>query len=351
MIRQHSTELLPDGRRVRHWQVRNASGSGFDAMDLGASIRALQVPDRHGRMADVVLGFDNAAQYVGDTSFFGSTIGRFANRIAQGRFELGGQTWQVPPNNGPNALHGGPGGYDTRIWEAEPVETAEGVGIRFSLHDRAGEQGFPGAVEVAASYLWSAEDRLIVTFEALSDAETPFNITHHSYWNLAGADRPASVLDHQLQIAADAFLPVDGTLIPSGELRPVPGTPFDFRAAKPIGRDIDLVDPQLAFGAGYDHCWVLSGSGLREVAQLMDPASGRRIRVATDMPGLQVYSGNFIDGGSPAKYGSHYPARSGLVLETQFFPDSPNQPHFPPAMLMPGVPLQSRTVFAFDTLI
>jgi aldose 1-epimerase len=351
MIRLRSSELLSDGRRVRHWQVRNESGSGFDAMDLGAGIRALLVPDRSGVLGDVVLGFEQAQDYLADSSYFGATIGRFANRIARGQFALSGQAWQIPPNNGPNALHGGPLGYDKRVWEAEPVETTEGSGIRFTLNDPEGEQGFPGAVEVAVTYVWAQDDRLIVAYEALSDAETPFNITHHGYWNLAGTGQPASVLDHHLRIAAEAYLPVDATLIPTGELRPVQATPFDFRVAKPIGRDIAQTDPQLAFGSGYDHCWVLAGTGLREVAQLADPASGRLLTVTTDMPGMQVYSGNFIDGSAAAKHGCHYPARSGLALETQFFPDSPNQPHFPPARLTPGIPFRSRTVFAFDTLI
>lgn len=338
---------LPDGRTVAKWEVRNEDGSGFTVMDLGATILTLDVPDENGKMVDVVFGFDSAAPYLTDSPYFGATVGRYANRIAKGRFTIDGQAYEIPANNGVNALHGGPLGYDKRVWKGEPVTTREGKGVRFTLVDQDGDQGFPGTVNVTATYIWTKANQLIVDYEATSDAATPFNIAQHSYFNLAGAATTKTVLDHELMIAADSYLPVDETLIPTGEKRPVDGTAFDFRTAKPIGRDIGGNDQQLVYGKGFDHNWVLNGSGLREVARLSHPASGRFMTVTTDLPGLQFYSGNFLDGKVSGKGGSAYPFRSALALETQLFPDSPNQRTFPDAVLRPGKPFKSRTIYAF----
>ncbi len=337
---------LPDGRPVRRWTVRDGSGAGFSVMELGATILTLDVPDRHGAVADVVLGFDDPSRYLTESPYCGAVVGRVANRIAGGRFTLGGKACQLACNNGPNSLHGGTIGFDKRLWSGTSVTSAEGRGVRFTLTSPDGEEGYPGTVEVSVTYVWTEDQRLIVDYAVTSSAPTPFNISQHSYWNLAGAG--TSALDHLLRIEADRYLPVDETLIPTGELAPVAGTPFDFRVAKPIGRDIEIDDIQLRHGGGYDHNLVPNGSGLRAVAELSDPASGRQMTLATDQPGLQLYSGNFLDGTIIGKGGTLYPHRSAVVLETQHFPDSPNQPHFPDAILRPEWPLASRTIFAFS---
>ncbi len=331
---------------MRRWTVRDASGAGFTAMELGATILTLDVPDRHGALGDVVLGFDDPGRYLTDSPYFGAVVGRFANRIASGRFTLAGKAYRLACNNGPNALHGGTIGWDKRLWRSGPITTPDGPGVRFTLASLDGEEGYPGTVEVSVTYVWTEDRRLIVDYAATSDAATPFNVSQHSYWNLAGAG--TSVLDHLLRIEADRYLPVDATLIPTGELAPVAGTPFDFRVAKPLGRDISADDAQLRHGGGYDHNLVLNGAGLRLVAELSDPASGRRMTLATDQPGLQLYSGNVLDGTIMGKGGTLYPHRSAVVLETQHFPDSPNQPHFPEAILRPERPFASRTIFAFS---
>lgn len=338
---------LPDGRKVAKWDIRNADGAGFTVMDLGATILTLDVPDKDGKLADVVFGFDSAAPYLTDSPYFGATVGRFANRIAKGQFSIDGKTFTIPTNNGVNALHGGPLGYDKRVWKGEGVSTADGRGVKFTLLDKDGDQGFPGNINVTTTYLWTKDNKLIVDYEATTDAATPFNIAQHSYWNLAGASAAKTALDHELSINADTYLPVDETLIPTGEKRPVDGTAFDFRIAKAIGRDIEAKDQQLVYGKGFDHNWVLNGSGMREIAKLRHSASGRFMTVSTDLPGLQFYSGNFLDGTVKGKNGNAYPFRSAVALETQLFPDSPNQKSFPDAILKPGKPFKARTIYAF----
>ena len=347
VAREEHFETLADGRTVARWTLRNASGAGLTVMDLGATILSLEVPDSDGTLADVVTGFDSASAYLADPAYHGAVIGRFANRIAGGRFTLGGREYRLAVNNPPNALHGGQCGFDKRLWQAEAIETSAGEGVRFTLVSPAGDEGFRGEVHVSTTYAWTADNHLIIDYAATSDAPSPFNVTQHSYWNLAGAGS-GSVLDHHLAIAAETYLPVDGTMIPTGEIAPVAGTPFDFRTAKPVGRDIEAADEQLAQGGGYDHTFVLGGEGLREVATLTDPTSGRRMTVSTDLPGMQLYTGNFLDAAAIGKQGRRYPARSALALETQFFPDSPNKPHFPRAIIAPDQPFASRTIYAFD---
>jgi aldose 1-epimerase len=339
-------ETLPDGRQVTMWTLRNAHGAGLTIMDLGATILTLDVPDRSGRLGDVVFGFDHAAPYLTSTSYFGAVVGRFANRIARGRFTLGGRDYTLAINNAPNTLHGGTIGFDKRLWRGQAVTTADGSGVRFTLESPDGEEGYPGAVVAMVSYVWTESDTLIIEYRATSTAPTPFNISQHSYWNLAGADAK-TVLEHELRINAETYTPVDATLIPSGQIAPVAGTPFDFRTAKPIGRDIGVDNEQLKFGHGYDHNWVLRGSGFREAAWLHDPHSGRTMTISTDQPGLQFYSGNFLNGSIVGRGGNAYPLRSAIVLETQHFPDSPNEPNFPNAVLRPGQPFASRTIFQF----
>lgn len=298
----------------------------------------------------MTFGFDTATRYLAGSHYFGAIVGRFANRIAKGRFSLGGRNYTLATNNGPNSLHGGEVGFDKRIWRGEPMTVTDGKGAKFTLVSPDGEEGYPGRVTVSTTYVWTSDHRLIVDYHASTTAPTPFNITQHAYWNLGGAAEAKSVLDHTLAIDADRYLPVDDTLIPTGELAPVAATPFDFRQAKPIGRDIDADNPQLELGGGFDHNWVLNGSDLRRAAVLVDPDSGRRMTLLTDQPGLQFYSGNFLDGTVTGKANNAYPYRSAVALETQHFPDSPNQPGFPNAILCPGEDFHSRTVFTFDTV-
>ncbi|MDG5488277.1 galactose mutarotase [Sphingomonas sp. BGYR3] len=347
-ITDKAMENLPDGRFVTKWELRNKSGAGLTIMDLGATILTLDVPDRDGKLADVNFGFDTAAPYLTDSPYFGAVVGRFANRIAKGRFTLDGKSYQLATNNAPNHLHGGEVGFDKSLWSGRRVDTADGPGVRFTLVSPDGDQGYPGQVTATVTYVWTDDNRLIVDYGAETTKATPFNISQHAYFNLAGVNAK-TVLDHTLKLNADRYLPTDPTAIPTGELAPVEGTPFDFRTAKPIGRDIGAKHPQIAIGKGYDHNWVLNGSGMREAAVLADPGSGRVLTISTNEPGIQFYSGNFLDGSVTGKGGNAYGFRSAVALETQHFPDSPNQPGFPDAILRPGKPYASRTIFAFST--
>ncbi len=340
---------LPDGREVTQFEIRNPSGAGLTLMDLGATILTLDVPAHDGTLADVVPGFDTPAPYLTGSFYFGAVVGRYANRIGAGRFMLDGKIYQLPINNGPNSLHGGETGFDKRIWQGEIVQTENGPGVRFTMSSPDGDQGYPGEMDVTATYTFNDANQLMVDYRATTDRPTIVNLSQHSYFNLAGHDA-ASVLDHLLRIDADAITPVDDTLIPTGALLPVEGTPFDFRHCKPLGRDIDASHPQLEYGGGYDHNWVLNGSGLREVAELTHPGSGRRMTILTDQPGLQFYSGNFLDGTVAGKNGFAYPRRGGVALETQHFADSPNRPDFPSTRLASGETFSSRTIFRFTTV-
>jgi aldose 1-epimerase len=341
---------LPDGRKVTRWTLANKSGASLTIMDLGATILTLNVPDRAGKLDDVVFGFDSAAPYLTDSPYFGAVVGRFANRIAKGKFTLDGQTYTLATNNNENHLHGGKVGFDKRVWKGEQVTTKDGPGVKFTLVSADGEEGYPGEVTASVTYVWTADNRLVMDYAATSTKATPFNISQHSYWNLGGAKSATTVLDHTLQIEADRYLPVDPTLIPTGELAAVEGTPFDFRKAKPIGKDIGATNEQLKIGGGFDHNWVLNGTGFKKAGTLTDPASGRSLEISTDEPGMQFYSGNFLSGKVTGKGGNKYPHRSAVALETQHFPDSPNQKGFPDAILSPGETYQSRTVFAFKTV-
>jgi aldose 1-epimerase len=331
--------------QITTWDLRDAEGCGPTLINLGATIVALSVPDADGRLSNVVLGLPHPDAYLQSRYYLGCVVGRYANRIAQGRFSLDGQHFQLPINNGPNTLHGGHRGFNKRFWLGEHLIHPNGKGVRLSLISPEGDQGFPGDVEATTSYVWTDDKRLSITFDATASKPTPFNITQHSYWNLGGEDSNRTILDHQLCVEADAYLPVDERLIPTGALMPVAGTPFDFRSKKPIGRDIGMADVQLDRANGYDHCWVLNGGGLRRVAELSHAGSGRRMIVETDQPGLQVYSGNGFGGDSRDAI---YPQYGGVALETQHFPDSPNQPNFPDTILRPGQRFRSQTIFSFS---
>jgi aldose 1-epimerase len=340
---------LPDGRAVELFTLTNGRGVEVRAMTYGAIITAVRTPDRAGRLDDVVLGFDSLAGYLGETPYFGAVVGRYANRIARGQFRLDGASYQLARNNGPNSLHGGERGFDKVLWTAAPFEGDSGVGVRLSYTSPDGEEGYPGTLAVRVTYTLNPRDELVVEYDATTDRATPVNLSQHTYWNLHGAGR-GTILDHVLTLDAAAFTPVDSTLIPTGELAPVAGTPFDFRTPTAIGARIDQPDPQLRFAGGYDHNWVLDRdgrSGLAHAARVVDPTTGRTVDVSTTEPGVQFYAGNFLDGTITGKGARAYPHRSGLCLETQHFPDSPNHPSFPTTILRPGETFRSRSVFTF----
>ena len=323
-------------------ELRNRHGAVVTLTSHGASLMSVCVPNREGRLDDVLLGYRNEADYRRNPDNHGSLVGRFANRIAGACFTIDGIAFQLPANEGRNLLHGGAEGFSRREWQGAEVTTDDGEGIRFSLESKDGDQGFPGAVSVSATYVWSDDNRLIIDFAATTTKPTPFNIASHGYWNLGAAATP-DCLDHILSVDADHMLPITPDLIPTGQLDPVERTGFDLRTPVRIG-DL-LARPSLA--AGLDHCWALNRDGLRAVASLTHPPSGRRMTVITDQPGLQVYTGNHFGSGLPGKAGPAYSRHAGVALETQHFPDSPNHPHFPDTILRPETPFSSRTVFAF----
>lgn len=340
---------LPDGRAVELFALTNAHAVEVRMMTYGAIVTAIRTPDRAGRLDDIVLGFDSLAGYLEKSPYFGAIVGRYANRIANGQFTLDGVTYHLPRNNGPNTLHGGIRGFDKVLWTGEPFENDSGTGVTLRYTSPDGEEGFPGTVSARVTYTLTPRDELVVDYEATSDKATPINLSQHSYWNLHGASG-GSILDHDLTLNAGAFTPVDSTLIPTGELRSVQGTPFDFRHATPIGARIEQEDTQLRFGRGYDHNWVIDRGGstrLVHAAQLADPTSGRTLDISTTEPGVQFYTGNFLDGSINGKGRRAYAPHTGLCLETQHFPDSPNHPTFPSTILRPGATYRSRTVFSF----
>jgi aldose 1-epimerase len=337
---------LPDGTAIESFTLRNAHGIEVRAITYGAIIVSLRVPDRAGRFGDVVLGHDDLAGYVDKPAYFGALVGRYGNRIAKGRFTLDGKTYTLATNNGPNHLHGGVRGFDKVVWKADPP-AAEATSVTFRYTSADGEEGYPGKLAAGVTYTLNDKDELTFEYFATTDKATPINLTQHSYFNLGvpGSD----ILSHELTLEADRFTPVDATLIPTGELAPVSGTPFDFRKPTAIGARIAQDDEQLKRGGGYDHNFVISGAGegLRRAVRLADPGSGRTMEILTTEPGVQFYTGNFLDGTIKGKGGVVYKYRSGLCLETQHFPDSPNQPSFPSTILRPGKEYRSKTVLVF----
>jgi len=341
--------VLRDTMRTQ-FTLTNAHGIEVQVITYGGIITSIRTPDRFGHLDDIVLGFDSPAGYLKDSPYFGAIVGRYANRIANGQFTLDGTTYRLAQNNGPNSLHGGVRGFDKVVWTGEPFQTDSGVGVTLRYTSRDGEEGFPGTLVTRVTYTLTPRDELVVDYEATSDKATPVNLSQHTYWNLHGT-AGGEILDHLLTLDAAAFTPVDSTLIPTGEIAPVAGTPFDFRAATRIGARTGQDNAQLRFGRGYDHNWVLdraSGSGLVHAARLVDPSSGRTLDVSTTEPGVQFYSGNFLDGTVKGKGGRVYAHRTGLCLETQHFPDSPNHANFPSTILRPGATYRARTVFRFS---
>jgi aldose 1-epimerase len=351
----------PDGTPVERWTLTNGEMT-VRVLTYGGIVQTLEVPDTDGEVENVVLGFADLAGYVEQNNpgpYFGALIGRYGNRIAGGTFSLDGTTYQLPLNNGPNTLHGGPEGFDRRVWEATPVGDEHVAALQLELVSPDGDQGFPGTLSTIVTYTLDADSRLAIHYEATTDAPTVVNLTNHTYWNLAG-EGSGDVYDQTLQIDGSGYTPVDETLIPTGEVTPVEGTPFDFREPTAIGERIREDDQQLLFGQGYDHNWALdrtddgaregsdSEDALEEAAVLHDPCSGRTLTVSTTEPGMQFYSGNFLDGTLVGTSGRIYRQGDGLALETQHFPDSPNQPAFPSTVLRPGEVYDSTTVFALS---
>jgi len=339
----------PDGQAVRLYTLRNTQGMTAEIMTYGAIVVSLTAPDKDGNFDDVVLGYDNLADYIKVSPYFGAIVGRYGNRIGKGKFTLDGTTYTLATNDGENHLHGGLKGFDKVVWDDEPVDRSDAVGVKLSYWSKDGEEGYPGNLKVSVTYLLTNRNELRIEYEATTDKATPVNVTHHGYFNLTGGRR--NILDHELMLNADRFTPVDAGLIPTGELRPVEGTPMDFRKRTAIGARIDNDYEQLKFGGGYDHNWVLNkkGDGMTLAAEVYEPTSGRLMTVRTTEPGIQFYAGNFLDGTITGKNGVVYKHRFGFCLETQHYPDSPNKPDFPSTILRPGRVYKTATVYAFST--
>jgi aldose 1-epimerase len=340
-------ERTPDGQNVDLITLRNQNGIEMTVLTYGGVIATLRTPDRTGAADDIVLGFDNLRSYVDKSPYFGCIIGRYGNRIARGRFTLDGQTYTLATNNDANHLHGGVKGWDKAVWRAEPFQR-ENVGVVLMHTSADGDEGYPGRVNATVTYTLTNDNELIVDYEATTDKPTVINLTQHSYFNLAGSRAP-DILGHELRLNAAQYTPVDAGLIPTGEIATVEGTPFDFRTLTPIGARINATDAQLERGKGYDHNFVLSrsGGGLADAAEVHEPLTGRVMTIRTTEPGIQFYSGNFLDGTLTGKSGRVYPLRSGFCLETQHYPDSPNRANFPSTVLRPGETYRSQTVFTF----
>jgi aldose 1-epimerase len=338
-----------DGKEVFLYTLKNHSGMEAKITNYGGIVVSLRVPDRTGKFDDVVLGYDSLTGYLKESPYFGALIGRYANRIDKGKFTLNGKEYSLATNNGKNHLHGGLKGFDKVVWTADQVETPAGPSLVLKYLSKDGEEGYPGNLRVQAIYTVTEANELAVEFSATTDMPTVVNLTHHSYFNLAGATSPTTILDHTVMIDADRFTPIDSGLIPTGELRDVTGTPMDFRNSTPIGARINAADEQLRLGLGYDHNWVLNKKepGMRLAVRVEESTTGRVLEVLTSEPGIQFYSGNFLDGTIIGKGRKTYMHRYGFCLEPQHFPDSPNKPDFPTTVLNPGQTYGHRIVYRF----
>ena len=340
-----------DGTGVDQFILSNNNGMEVRIITYGGIITSLTAPDKNGDYKDIVLGYNTLAEYEAETPYFGALIGRYGNRIAKGKFSLDNQEYTLAVNNGVNHLHGGLKGFDKVVWDAKTIISDSTVSLELSYLSKDMEEGYPGNLETKVTYTLNNEDELSVSYEATTDKPTIVNLTQHSYFNLT-ADFNQDILDHEVVINADSFLPVDNALIPTGEFRDVNKTPFDFRKPKAIGQQISDKNTQLEIGMGYDHCWVLNDQdkGLRFVASAYEPASGRMLEVFSDEPGIQLYSGNFLDGTLPNKSNGTYQHRTGFCFETQHYPDTPNQKNFPSVRLNPGEKYNSKTVFRLSAV-
>ena len=341
---------LPSGQKVTLYTLTNSKGASATISDYGGLVTSLRMPDRGGKFDDVVLGYGSLEGYLKESPYFGALIGRYGNRIAKGVFTLDGTTHHLPVNNGPNALHGGIKGFDKVLWNATPVMTGGGPSLKLSYTSKDGEEGYPGTLSVTAVYTLTDRNELKLVYRATTDKPTIVNLTHHSYFNLAGQGN-GTILDHLVTLKAGHFTPVDKDLIPTGEIAPVKGTPFDFRKPTAIGARINQPDQQLHFGGGYDHNWVADKlpHTLGLIAKVEDPGSGRILEVLSTEPGVQFYTGNFLDGTITGKEGKVYPHRSAFCLEPQHFPDSPNHPNFPSVVLKPGQTYKNTIIYRFKT--
>jgi aldose 1-epimerase len=336
-----------EGQTVERYTLRNQNGVEVDVMTWGATVTRIAVPDRQGKTADVTLGFDTLTPYLSPHPFFGSIVGRYGNRIAKGRFTLNAVEYKLATNNEPNHLHGGTRGFDRRLWKGQATTVDGNPAVKLTYVSPDGEEGYPGTLTATVTYSLTPKNALRIEYHATTDKDTVVNLTNHAYFNLAGQGT-GDILGHVLMIDADRFTPVDKGLIPTGELRPVDGTPFDFRKPTAIGARINADDEQIRFGGGYDHNWVLNGQmgQRRRIVHLSEPKSGRTLEVFTVEPGIQFYSGNFLNG-VKGKEGKLYNRRDGLCLETQHFPDSPNKPSFPSTTLKPGQVYRTTTEYVF----
>ena len=343
---------LPDGQAVEAIKLTNHKGMSATIITYGASIQALSVPDRKGKAADIALGYADLGHYLSTPQYFGATVGRFANRIAAGKYTIDGVAYQAPVNNGANSLHGGTKGFDKVNWTVAAVKSGDTASVEMDYVSPDGDMGYPGTMTVHAVYALDEANQLTITYTATTDKTTIVNITNHAYWNLAGEGAARSINDDLLTLNADAYLPTDSGAIPTGEIRPVAGTDFDFRKPTAIGARVrDASDQQLVFGRGYDHNWVVSKTAApapRVVAVVTDPVSGRTLTLSSAQPGVQFYSGNFLDGTSSGKSGHIYREGDAFVLEPQIFPDTPNQPAFGSALLHPGETYSNTLIYRFS---
>ncbi len=337
---------MPSGESVDLYTLRNTKGAEVDITNYGGRVVSLKVPDRSGAMADIVLGFDDLEGYLKPEPYFGAIVGRYGNRIGHAQFTLDGVVYKLAKNDGDNSLHGGNRGFDKAVWTAKP---GTGASLELTYLSKDGEEGYPGNLTAKVVYTLTENNELAIDYSATTDKDTVLNLTNHSYFNLAGQGT-GDILDHRVTIYADRFTPVDKGLIPTGELRPVQGTPLDFRQPHAIGERINDPDEQLKFARGYDQNFVLNrrGAGMAQAAKVTDPKSGRVMEVLTDQPGLQFYTGNFLDGTIHGKGGKVYPQRSAFCMETQHFPDSPNHPDFPSVVLKPGSEYHTTTIYRFS---
>lgn len=344
---------LPDGRSVTAVTLTNGQGMSATLIAYGASIQSVILPDRRGQRADIAIGHSTIEEYLATPQYFGSTVGRFANRLAQGRFTLDGRPYQTPVNNGPNALHGGTMGFDKVLWEVRDVKSGPTASVTMRYVSRDGDQGYPGAMTVDAIYSLDERNALTIEYRATTTKPTIANITNHAYWNLAGEGSAAGAMGHVVTIPAETFLPTDAGAIPTGEFKPVAGTPFDFRRPRAVGERVrDASDQQIAYGRGYDHNWVIGRRvtpDLHLMARVREPVSGRGFDLLSNQPGLQFYSGNFFDATSSGKSRRIYRMGDAVVMEPQLFPDTPNQQGFPSARLNPGQTYRNIMVYQFST--
>jgi len=343
-LRRELWGTTPDGAKIDSFTLKNSRGMSARVITYGCILSSLRVPDKRGKIGQITLGFDTLEEYLGGHPYFGAVVGRFANRIAGGRFQLDGKPYTLACNeNGTNHLHGGKVGFDKRVWNAEELQESDRIGVRFSYTSPDGEEGYPGNLAVTVTYTLNDQNELIFDYQAETDRPTPINLTNHAYWNLKGAGS-GTIYSHVLSLNCSRYLPVNEELIPTGEILPVQGTALDFTGKKPIGRDIDQLP------VGYDHCFVADKdeASLAAIARLYDPASGRGLEISTTKPAVQLYTGNFLTGIKGAG-GAVFSKHSALCLETEFFPDAVNHPEFPSAVLRPGQSYHHVTVHRFFT--